>query len=378
MIFYSRYEKNAEKVRRVMREKGIDVCMLTFQQKISYVTGVYHNDWNAGNCVFLWADGEPTLLVSVSEKGRLMYEGYVKDVRYWNPAFYGLEPSTFISEAIKILHEHGMENKVIGIEEPQISYRVYSALLNEFDRAEFADVEDMISDIMMVKDEEELEAMRHVCTMSDAGMQAIMDNARVGITEAELVGHAELAMRKLGAGWWYTPNQMNFDNRVICDHIPQDRPLGIGDKITFDLHPTYKEYRSDHFRTVAFGEPDKEYRKMAEFLTGVAYELNDKLVAGASTSEIAVWFRERIRNGGYPDRAMKDIGHGIGTGHLPPFFTLDKEYILRPDTIISICPYIYDPGHYSMLMEYCVRVRESGAPELLHKHPLGLPILPVK
>jgi len=378
MIYYSRFEKNAEKVRTVMREKGIDVCVLTFQQKISYVTGVYHNDWNAGNCVFLWADREPTLLVSVSEKGRLMFEGYIKDVRYWNPAFYGLTPSTFIGEAVNILHEFGMDGKVIGIEEPQINWRVYDALLKEFPRADFVDCENMISEIMMIKDEEELEATRHACAASDAGMQAIMDNARVGITEAELMGCAELAMRKLGAGWWYTPNQLNFDNRVICDHIPQDRPLQPGQIITFDLHPSVKEYRTDYFRTVAFGEPTKEYIKMADFLTEVAHELNSKLVKGASTKEIAIWFRERIRNGGYPDRAMKDIGHGIGTGHLPPFFTLDKEYILKENTVISICPYIYEPGSYNMLMEYCVVVRSEGGPEILHKHPLGLPVLPIK
>lgn len=378
MIFYSVYAKNAERVRKEMRKKKIDVCLLTFQQKISYVTGVYHNDWNAGNCVFMWANQDPTLLVSVSEKGRLMFEGYIKDVRFWNPAFYGLTPSTFVEETINILREREMDRKVIGIEEGQISWRVYDALRKAFPDAEFVDCEDMLNEIMMDKDEEEIEAMRHVCAISDAGMQAIMDNARVGISESELVGHAELAMRKHGVGWWYTPNQLCFDNRVLCDHIPQDRTLKVGDKISFDLHPSWKEYRSDHFRTLAFGEPDKEYRKMADFITQVAYDFNDKLVVGASTSEVAIWYREKIKQGGYTDRAMKDIGHGIGTGHLPPFFTLDREWILKENNIISVCAYIYDPGKWSLLLEYCVRVRKEGSPEMLHKHPLELQVLPIK
>lgn len=377
MIFYSIYEKNAEKVRKAMREKGIDVCVLTFQQKISYVTGVYHNDWNAGNCVCLWANQDPTLLVSVSEKGRLMYEGYIKDVRYWNSAFYGLVPSTFAGELVRILREAGMGNKTIAVEESKISWVVYDGLQKGLPDATFVDGEDMLNLIMMDKDEEELEAMRHVCAISDAGMQAIINNARVGVTEAELIGCAEMEMRRHGVGWYYTPNQLNFDNRVICDHIPTDRPLKVGDKIAFDLHPVWKEYRSDHFRVLAFGEPTKEYRKMADFATKVAYEFNDRIRIGASTSEIEIWYRNRIKEGGYPDRAGKDIGHGIGTGHLPPFFTLDRDWILKENWIISVCVYIYEPGSYSVLLEYCVRVTD-GAPEMLHTHPLELPILPVK
>ncbi len=378
MIFYSIYEKNAEKVRKVMREKGIDVCVVTFQQKISYITGVYHNEWNAGNAVFLWKDRAPTLLASASERGRMLYEGYITDTRYWNPAFYGLEPSTFVGEALKILKEAGMENKVIGIEEPQISWRAYDGIKKGLPNAEFVDVEDMFNLIMMDKDEEELEAMRHVCAISDAGMQAIMNNAYCGVTEAQLMGYAEMEMRRHGVGWYYTPNQLNFDNRVMCDHIPSDRILKVGEKIAFDLHPVWKEYRSDHFRTIAFGDPGKEYCKMADFATKVAYEINDKIRVGASTSEIETWYRNRIKEGGYPDRAGKDIGHGIGTGHLPPFFTLDRDWILKENWIISVCVYIYEPGSYSYLVEYCVRVRKDGAPEMLHKHPLELQILPVK
>lgn len=361
-----------------MKQLGIDVCILTFQQKISYVVGTYHNDWNAGNCVFLWADQEPTLLVSISEKGRLMFEGYAKDVRFWNSAFYGLVPSTFPGEMSKILHERGMEKATIGVEMPNIAWRVLDALKTEFKGANIVNCEDMFNEIMMIKDEEELELTRRVCAIADAGTQAIIDNARVGITESELIGYAELAMRRLGVSWWYTPNQCNFDNRVICDHLPGERILGIGDKITFDLHPVYQEYRADYFRTFAFGKPTKEYAKMAEFITGVAHELNAKLVPGASTSEIAVWFREKVKAAGYPDRAMKDIGHGIGTGHLPPFFTLDKEWILQENTVISICPYIYEPGSYNMLQEYCLIVRREGGPEILNKHPLGLLEIPVR
>jgi len=368
---YSFFRKNAEKVRKVMREKGIDVFILTNQQKISYVAGTYHNDWNAGNAVFLWANREPTLLVSNNEKGRVEIEGYIKDIQYWNLAFTDVTPSTFIERSVEVLKEYGCEKSVIAVEEPSINWRFYNNLITKLPNATFVDGEDMINEIMMIKDEEELEIMRRVCAISDAGTQAIIENVRVGITEAELIGYAELAMRKLGCTYYYTPNQCCFDNRIHCDHVPTDRVLRIGDKICYDLHPVWHEYRSDHFRTIAFGQPDKEYAKMADFLTDTLHKLNEMLIPGQSTSEIERWFRAKVKEGGYPDVGIRDIGHGIGTGHLPPFFLQDKDWILQENSVVCISPYIFDPGNYNLLMEYMVIVRKNG-PEFLHKHKLGL------
>jgi hypothetical protein len=45
---YSFFRKNAEKVRQAMQKDGIDVLILTHQQKYSYVAGIFHNDKKAG------------------------------------------------------------------------------------------------------------------------------------------------------------------------------------------------------------------------------------------------------------------------------------------------------------------------------------------
>ena len=78
MMNYSFFRRNAEKVRAELRKRGIDVMILTHQQKYSYVSGNFHNDFNLGNCIFVWADQEPTLLVAIAEWRRLKYEGYIK------------------------------------------------------------------------------------------------------------------------------------------------------------------------------------------------------------------------------------------------------------------------------------------------------------
>ena len=52
MMNYSFFRRNAEKVRAELRKRGIDVMILTHQQKYSYVSGNFHNDFNLGDCIF--------------------------------------------------------------------------------------------------------------------------------------------------------------------------------------------------------------------------------------------------------------------------------------------------------------------------------------
>lgn len=174
MMNYSFFRRNAEKVRAELRKRGIDVMILTHQQKYSYVSGNFHNDFNLGNCIFVWADQEPTLLVAIAEWRRLKYEGYIKDIRFWKSPYSGMEPVSFLEVANQILHEHDCEQATIAVELPSIPYRLYHDLETEFPGATIVDGEKMINDIMMIKDEEELEITRRVC--SDGRRRAAEDH----------------------------------------------------------------------------------------------------------------------------------------------------------------------------------------------------------
>ena len=90
-------------------------------------------------------------------------------------------------------------------------------------------------------------------------------------------------LRRLGATWYYTPNQCNFGARIGGgDHLPTDKILRRNEVFYTDFHPVWHEYRTDTFRTWCFGEPSKEFRKMTDTIEGIIPELNAKLVAGAS------------------------------------------------------------------------------------------------
>jgi Xaa-Pro aminopeptidase len=373
---FSFFRKNLAKVQKEMQKRGIDVCIINHQQKYSYIAGTFHNDFNLGNCLFVWKEGEPTFLVALAERGRLMYEGYIKDVRCWLPNYAGLKPKSFNECVGEILREHDCANKVIAAELPSIQYVFYDFLIKEFPKAEFIDGEEMLDDIMMIKDEEELELTRRCCAIADAGTRQMIENAHVGITEAELMGHAEKEMRRLGASYYYSPNQCLFGQRLGCaDHMPTDRILVNGNYIYYDLHPVWNEYRTDSYRTMLFGEPNKPMNKMMDVIRRIIPELNAKMIPGTSTLETEIWYLEELQKAGYPDRGSVPLGHGIGTGHLPPFFYRDKDDILKENTLISLCAHIGDMANNLVFaLEYIVCVKPKK-PEIMTRWPLDLIVI---
>jgi Xaa-Pro dipeptidase len=157
--------------------------------------------------------------------------------------------------------------------------------------------------------------------------------------------------------------------------MPSDRILVNDSFIYYDLHPVWNEYRTDSFRTVAFGEPDKPYMKMMDAIRKIIPELNAKMIPGESTLDIEKWYLAELEKAGYPDNGSVPLGHGIGTGHLPPFFYRDKDDILKENTLISLCPHIGDLENMCVFgMEFILCVKPKR-PEILTRWPIDLIIL---
>lgn len=369
-------DRRIEKIRKKINEKGIDVLILTNVSKISYVSKTHHSGWNSGNCVFIWAEGDPTLLTRVTERPRLIFEenSVIKDVQYWNLPLQNLKPISWGEKCIEILKNRGVEKGIIAVEESGISWLFYTKLKEELSKANFIDGEELINNVMRAHDEEELSLMQRASAMTDAALEAVIEAAQVGVTETQLAGIAEKTMRDLGCEDFYSPTQVNFDNRVYGDHVPTERILQRGNKIQLDSHPVYKFYRGDYFREMILGKPNKEYKRAAEVCTKAAHNMIKSLVPGASTKEIALAFYDEIKSAGYTNKAQREIGHGIGTTHLPPLICCGLDWKLMENEVISISPYINELGNFTFLMEFCVKVAKGGGVPL-NTYPLGLIVI---
>jgi Xaa-Pro aminopeptidase len=370
-------EKRVERIKKAMREEGFDLLILTRDPKIMYVSGSYEDICNFGAAVLVPLDSDP-IYIAISQSGnRLPYECWIKDIRLWHPPYWKLEPISFIDKVLEVLKEKKMEKATIGVETDYLPYPWFKTLMEKMPNATFKNGEDLIERVMIIKDDEEIALTRQVCAIADVGIEAFIREFRVGMKECEVAGIVEKAMRDAGAYYFYGPTQVNSCNEVEADHLPTEKIIQRGTVLKLDLGPSYKGYRSDIFRSFSVGKPSQEVKKIAEVMKDGAQEMLEACVPGAKVADIAKRFHERVEKAGYSHYPPRDLGHGIGTGLLPPLVISSSPWKLQENMVVVLNPHVTIPGVQTVMLEFQVLVTQKN-PELLHKcTPLELVVLDV-
>ena len=368
--------ERVKKVRKAMEEEKMDVAILTRDQKIIYLSGSYEDVANHGSALILPKDKDPIFIATVSSGGRLPYESWIEDLRYWNPPYYGLEPISFQEKVLQVLKE--LKPSTVGIEMDYIPYSWATYWVDKLSDVQFKDSEKLMNRVMAVHDGEEIALLRQACAMTDAGMEAIMNNVRVGMTEIQVAGIGEKALRDAGVQYFYSPTQVNSHPEIACDPVPSNKLLQRDTIFRVDFHPVYKGYRGDHLRTFFLGtKPTAEIQKMAKVMADGAAQMMEMLVPGTPVRDIAIKNRQFVEKAGYSHYPHHDLGHGIGTGHLPPLVYAGSNEVIQENMIIVANSHVTVQSVETVKMEFAVLVT-SGKPELLQKStPLDLVLLDV-
>ena len=190
------------------------------------------------------------------------------------------------------MSEYGVADEPMGID-------VANAALVEKFEERGVDVDtgaatDLMLDARKVKTRDEIECLRTVAAICEAGFQAIMESAAPGMRESEVWGDAVRELWRHGAmvqGGYLTsgPNtwpkhQANTTDRII-------RP---NDLVYADFYNVgYLGYRSCYYRTFSVGEPTEAQRDAYERARDDLYDVLERIEPGATTDEVAEGFPDR-------------------------------------------------------------------------------------
>ena len=190
------------------------------------------------------------------------------------------------------MSEYGVADEPMGIDVAN------AALVEKFeDRGVDVDTgaaTDLMLDARKVKTRDEIECLRTVAAICEAGFQAITESAAPGRRESEVWGDAVRELWRHGAmvqGGYLTsgPNtwpkhQANTTDRII-------RP---NDLVYADFYNVgYLGYRSCYYRTFSVGEPTEAQRDAYEKARDDLYDVLERIEPGATTDDIAKGFPDR-------------------------------------------------------------------------------------
>ena len=173
--------------------------------------------------------------------------------------------------------------------------------------------------LRLVKSEEELEWMRAGARLSDAGMLALGEHLRSGLTEHELADIVERAYVPLGGTTqihYFGVTSMTAPDRCVPAQFTSDRRVEPGDAVTLELSAHHWGYAGQVLRTFAVeAEPTPLYRDLHDVADAAFAAVVAALRDGATPQEV-VDAAGVIEDAGFT--VWDDLVHGYGGGYLPP------------------------------------------------------------
>ena len=230
-----------------------------------------------------------------------------------------------------------------------------------------ADVElvpttDVVERLRAVKDDDERAAIRTAQRITDAAFEAIVERFAVGVTEQQIARQLENLMIDEGADGLAFESIVAFgENAAEPHHEPNHRALEEGDVIKLDFGALAAGYHADMTRTVAFGSPGGELKKIHEVVRASQQAGIDAVRAGVAGSAVDAVSRGVIEEAGYGDSFVHSLGHGVGLEvHEAPSLSRTEEEPLPAGSVVTVEPGIYVPGLGGVRIEDMVEVTDDG------------------
>ena len=309
------------------------------------------------NAVLLSKSGEIALLVDPPwDSLRASEKSWIKNVQ-------GGED--FANDLINLMRRFKISGPVGVVGSREMTQKIFSAIQNEGD-VQMAD--DIIEEISREKTSEEIELVRKVAKIADAGSEAFVDSARVGIREYELVAELEYAMRFAGADDIFILMSSGRHNNEM--HEPTDRRLKEGDVVIGEITPVCKGQFIQLCRTVFLGKPSSVLDEKYRILIRALEESLGQMKAGIPASIITITMNRIIGEAGYAKYCnppyMRSRGHGFGVGSIAPGAEItDKMKVnLERHQVLAVHPNQYIPETGYLACGESVLVTDTGIERL--------------
>lgn len=337
-----------EKYSHLLKEKKIDVMLVTNPVNVFYLTGVH---------------ADATYILLYKDKIKIITNFiYFDDIR----AKKKIEAEVVMYTKDDFFSNFSEKEK-IGFESGFMTYSEYSRFTSK--SLNMIPVDTFLEKLRERKQEDELKKIRKAVSITDKAFSHVVKNITEGMSETEI---AEIIRRKhqeLGA------SKNSFDTiaaigknsaypHAVCS---PKRKVRKGNMIKLDFGCVYDGYCSDMTRTVYFGKPDHKFEKIYNIVLTAQLKAIESVKAGMKAADIDKVARDYITEKGFGGYFGHGLGHGVGVEvHESPRVAPGSVSILEPGNVITIEPGIYLPGWGGIRIEDDIIVTENGC-EILNR-----------
>jgi Xaa-Pro aminopeptidase len=334
----------------LMDHFGVDALVLTQEEPVKYLSGYNSVIWAVGKwlpgALLATRDPEDAVLIpSAFDLGAAAGSSWVATIDGHNG------PDDLVGRIDSHLERLGLDRARMAIERGEGSIMMLpldSALqLHGLVPADTPDAGLMVSILRMLKSPAEVDRLRRVVRATTAGYQAALDNARIGMTEKEVVAMVASKLYEKGGTAGTRPLFVNAvagpDRYSLVDSPASDREFRSGDILFLDGGAGGDGYMSDIIRIAAFGDISQDAETFAAAALNANAAMVDNAAPGITVQDLYQAGQDVYLAEGLGEFGGGLSGHGIGMElwerpFIKPHDNPDDNVRLRPGMVLCLEP----------------------------------------
>jgi Xaa-Pro dipeptidase len=345
-----------------LQAAGLDSLALNAGFSLYYLTGLNFHLSERPVVMIFTPPNPPALVLPKFEAGKA--ESLSFPIQVFS---YEEEPSTWEDVFKQAARAVELNGKKMGIEPRRMRVLELRLLEAAAPEAQFISAEDQMASLRMHKDEAEILAMRKAVGIAQRALQAALPLIQPGMTERQLAAELTLQLLRHGsdAEMPFSPIVASGPNSANPHAFPSSRRLTHGDLLILDWGASAQGYYSDLTRTFSIGEPESEFRQIADIVAMANKTARTLAAPGVTAAQVDKAAREVIEQAGYGKYFLHRTGHGLGLeGHEEPYIRAGNLMALKPGMTFTIEPGIYISGRGGVRIEDDFLITRTGGESL--------------
>ncbi|OEU72080.1 MAG: integrase [Desulfuromonadales bacterium C00003068] len=339
-------KSRVNRLRDILRVKNLDALLLQGSVNLRYF------------CGFTGSDG--ALLVTLHQTLFLTDSRYTTQAKTEVLADDVLEYSDKLAAMdhqfnVLLVKHVGFESKVLSVDQ-------FHRLENKCSTLTFQAVDDELSSLRQIKDEEELSFLDEAARLNCVAFQEVFPRIQAGMTEREVALDLEFTLRRLGGEDKAFDLIVASGVRGALPHgIASDKKIECGELVTIDFGTRCNGYYSDETVTFGVGNVSDQLRTMFDVVLHAHDLALESLEIAVAAKEVDRVARDYIHDHGFGEYFGHGLGHGVGLEvHESPTLSPRSEVRLGAGMVFTVEPGIYVPGVGGVRIEDTVLLSMDG------------------
>lgn len=302
------YLSRLERVQARLRAEALD-GMLVFQpENVTWLTGFFTRGYGSFQMAIVPAEGEPTLICRDVEEYYLDATSVFSDRAMWTDSDDPVEVAARTVEA-----RLGRKTS-LGIELSAWTLTVarHVQIQELLPGHRLSDQSALIRSMRLIKSPAEIAFQRKAGLAAEAGMQAAIDSAGIGVSEREMAAEICAAMIRAGSDL-PGPGVMSSGERAFHLHGGySDRVLAAGDLVQIETTPNVRHYHARFMRPIRVSQATDEDHQIVDQLIAIQDSALAEVRPGVSATVPDSIYREGVLSAGLRETYTNKTFYSVG------------------------------------------------------------------